>query len=360
MTHHRLPAAPPAVLEYIFPVTDSLSPAPDVLVVRFSAIGDILLITPLLRAIRTRYPGARIGVLTKEQYVPLLSHNPHVSEVIGVAPGEGIRSIADRIRGVRYTDILDLHGSLRSHALRRLAPGPWRTYAKRWVERTVLITTKRDLYHQEVPVAERYFEAAQRLEVDPDGGPPDFFLGEEADRSATEWLSRLGLGQDRPIVAMAPGAAHATKRWPAEYWVDLARRITPTGADVAILGGPDDTLLAGRIAEQAGANVASLAGVLGLQETGAVIRRAEVLISGDTGVMHMATGVGTPVVALFGPTVRQFGFFPYRSAAGVVELDLPCRPCSAHGSARCPLGHHRCMKQMLPDLVFAALAKSLA
>jgi heptosyltransferase-2 len=91
-----------------------------------------------------------------------------------------------------------------------------------------------------------------------------------------------------------------------------------------------------------------------------VIRRAEALISGDTGVMHMATGVGTPVVALFGPTVRQFGFFPYRSDAGVVELDLPCRPCSAHGSARCPLGHHRCMKQMLPDLVFATLGKALA
>ena len=341
-------------------MTDSLSPAPDVLVVRFSAIGDILLITPLLRAIRTRYPGARIAVLTKERYAPLLSHNPHVSEVIGIPPGEGIRAIAERIRGVRYSHLLDLHGSLRSRALRRLAPGRWRTYAKRWMERTVLITTKRDIYRAEVPVAERYFEAARRLDVDPDGGPPDFFLSEDADRRTGEWLFRLNLGQDRPIVAIAPGAAHATKRWPAEYWIDLARRITSTGADVAVLGGPDDARLAGRIAEQAGSSVASMAGILDLQETGAVIRRAEVLVSGDTGVMHMATGVGTPVVALFGPTVRQFGFFPYRSAAGVVELDLPCRPCSAHGSARCPLGHHRCMKQMLPDLVFATLAKALA
>jgi heptosyltransferase-2 len=341
-------------------VTDSLSPAPDVLVVRFSAIGDILLTTPLLRAIRARYPGARIAVLTKERYAPLLSHNPNVSEVIGIPPGEGIRAIAARIRGVRYSDLLDLHGSLRSQALRRLAPGPWQTYAKQWLQRTILITTKRDTYHVETPVPERYFEAARGLDVEPDGGPPDYFLSEEADRRAGEWLSRLGLGQERPIVAMAPGAAHATKRWPADYWIELAQRITPTGADVAILGGPDDTHLADRIAEQAGPKVASVAGVLDLQETGAVIRRAEVLIAGDTGVMHMATGVGTPVVALFGPTVRQFGFFPYRSAAGVVELDLPCRPCSAHGGARCPLGHHRCMRQMLPDLVFATLAKALA
>ena len=91
-----------------------------------------------------------------------------------------------------------------------------------------------------------------------------------------------------------------------------------------------------------------------------MIRRSEVLISGDTGVMHMATGVGTPVVALFGPTVRQFGFFPYRSASSVVELQLPCRPCSAHGSRRCPLGHHHCMRQIVPDLVFPALAEALA
>jgi heptosyltransferase-2 len=341
-------------------VTDSLAAAPDILVVRFSAIGDILLITPLLRAIRARYRGARIAVLTKEQYVPLLSHNPHVSEVLGVAPEEGFRAVAERIHSVRYTHLLDLHGNLRSHALRRLAPGPWRSYAKRWLERAILITIKRDIYGAWLPIAERYFEAAAELDVQPDGEPPDFFIGEEADKRAGDGLSSLGLGRDRPIVAMAPGAAHATKRWPAEYWVDLIRRITPTGADVVVLGGPDDAELASRIAERAGANVASLAGALGLQETGAVIRRAEALISGDTGVMHMATGVGTPVVALFGPTVRQFGFFPYRSDAGVVELDLPCRPCSAHGSARCPLGHHRCMKQMLPDLVFATLGKALA
>lgn len=352
------PLPPRPCRRYILPVTHSFGP--DVLVVRFSAIGDILLTTPLLRAIRVRYPGARIAVLTKERYAPLLSHNPHVSEVLGVAPGEGILAIAERIRGVRYSHLLDLHGNLRSHALRRLAPGPWRSYGKRRVQRALLIAAKRDARGGEVPVAERYFEAAGELEVEPDGGPPDFFLAEEADRQAAERLEALGLGRDRPLVAVAPGAAHATKRWPPEHWVELIRRITPTGADVAILGGPDDASVAADIARLAGPAVGSVAGALGLQETGAVIRRAEALVSGDTGVMHMATGVGTPVIALFGPTVRQFGFFPYRAPASVVELDLPCRPCSAHGTSRCPLGHHRCMRQMLPDLVYGALARALA
>jgi heptosyltransferase-2 len=343
---------------YILPVTPTLGP--DVLVVRFSAIGDILLTTPLLRAIRSRHPGARVAVLTKEPYVPLLSHNPHVSEVLSVAPGEGIRAIAQRVRGVRYSHLLDLHGNLRSLALRRLAPGPWRSYPKRRLERALLIAAKRDTYGAAVPVAERYFEAARELEVEPDFGPPDFYLAEDADRRAAERLEAAGLGRERPLVAIAPGAAHATKQWPPEHWIELIRRLRSTGADVAILGGPDDAEVAELIARAAGEHVANLAGTLGLQETGAVIRRAEALVSGDTGVMHMATGVGTPVVALFGPTVRQFGFFPYRAPASVVELDLPCRPCSAHGSRRCPLGHHRCLREIVPDMVHTALAEALA
>ncbi len=106
--------------------------------------------------------------------------------------------------------------------------------------------------------------------------------------------------------------------------------------------------------------MASAAGELGLQETGAVIKRAAALVSGDTGVMHMATGVGTPVVALFGPTVRQFGFFPYNAHASVIERDLGCRPCSSHGSEECPLEHHLCMREILPDMVMTTLSRTLA
>jgi heptosyltransferase-2 len=98
----------------------------------------------------------------------------------------------------------------------------------------------------------------------------------------------------------------------------------------------------------------NVAGTLSLQQTGALLARARVVVSGDSGVMHMATGVGTPVVALFGPTVRQFGFFPYRGRAEVLERPLDCRPCSVMGGARCPMGHHRCLKDITPDEVVRA------
>ncbi|MBA3346891.1 MAG: lipopolysaccharide heptosyltransferase II [Gemmatimonadales bacterium] len=341
-------------------MTDSSKPTPHILVVRFSAIGDILLTTPLLRALRARYPAAWITALTKEQYLPLLSHNPHVNEVIGIGSGESFRQVAERLRRAGYTHRLDLHGSLRSLALRRLVPGRWTTYSKRRLARALLIATKRDFYCADVPVAERYFEAAAQLDVRPDGASPEFFLSPEAPSDASSWLMRTGAGA-RSLVAIAPGAAHATKRWPVGHWIELTRRLTSSEASVVVLGGSEDVTIAKAIVAGAGPRVFTAAGQLTLQQTGALLQRASALVCGDTGVMHMATAVGTPVVALFGPTVRQLGFFPYRARrATVVERDLGCRPCTAQGSSRCPLGHHRCMREIVPAAVTATLAEMLA
>lgn len=275
-------------------------------------------------------------------------------------PQETVRQVAERIRAVRYSHMLDLHGNLRTLALRRLAPGPWTTFSKRRLPRAVLIVTKRNFYGGPSPMAERYFEAAHGLDVKPDGEPPEFFLAPEAEEGVADRLNELGLGNGPALVAIAPGAAHATKRWPPLSWIALARELRGTGAEIVVLGGEEDATLAKWIAAAAPGAV-SVAGVLSLQETGAVLRRSAALISGDTGVMHMATGVGTPVVALFGPTVREFGFFPYGTKrAAVVELTLGCRPCSTKGGSRCPLGHHRCMREIPPDAVLHALRTVLA
>src|SRR3989442_1031062 len=129
----------------------------------------------------------------------------------------------------------------------------------------------------------------------------------------------------------------------------LAERLGDAGYRPVIVGGPEDRGLAQQLVAEGGGAVASAAGEFSLQETGALLARARVVVSGDTGVMHMATGVGTPVVALFGPTVGQFGFFPYRAPAVVLERALDCRPCSATGTAACPLGHHRCLTDITPE-----------
>jgi heptosyltransferase-2 len=234
-------------------------------------------------------------------------------------------------------------------------PCQWSGYSKRKIARTTLISTKINIYGKPVPVPERYFEAAQALDVQPDGGPPEFFLAPAARARVARWLAERGLDR-QPFAALAPGAAHATKRWPIRHWIALAERLRTMGYELVAVGGADDR----ELANQLGPGVHNAAGEFTLQETGACLARAAVLVSGDTGVMHMATGVGTRVVALFGPTVELFGFFPYASGAAVLESDPGCRPCSAMGTARCPLGHHRCLEEVFPDQVAAAVQRLVA
>lgn len=332
------------------------SPAPPrILAVRFSAIGDLVLTTPLFRAIRTRHPQAHVTVVTRSSFLPLLADNPRINTVIGWDPATPFRELVADLKARSFSHRLDLHGSLRSARLRRALGGRWGGYPKRRLARAILIRTKRNLYRDHRHVAERYFDAARGLDVHPDGGPAELFLRREAFAAADHFLAAHGLGQERTLLAVAPGAAHATKRWPERHWLALMGRLTAR-ADVVILGGAAEREIAERMAAAGGARAASAAGHFDLQGTAALIKRARSLAAGDTGVMHMASAVGTPVVALFGPTVQAFGFTPYRARATILErLDLTCRPCSKMGGPRCPLGHHRCLEEILPDDVEAAL-----
>jgi len=326
-----------------------------VLCVRFSSIGDVLLTTPLVRALHRRHPDAELYFVTKRAMAPLVVENPYLDRVIELEPKERITDLARRLRALRPTHGLDLHGSLRSAALRLLVPCQWGRYSKRRLARTALIAAKINMYGKHVPVPERYFEAARALDAHPDGGPPEFFLAPAARERVARWLTERGLDR-QPFAALAPGAAHATKRWPIRHWTALAEQLRTMGYGLVAVGGPGDR----ELAAQVGPAVHNAAEEFTLQETGACLARATVLVSGDTGVMHMATGVGTRVVALFGPTVELFGFFPYASRAEVLERDLGCRPCSAMGTERCPLGHHRCLEELFPDQVAAAVQRLVA
>lgn len=339
------------------PPTRQFAPPPHILAVRFSAIGDLILTTPLLRALRTRHPQAQITFVTRVGLAPLLASNPRVNTVVGWDPDQPFEELVRALKPLAFTHRLDLHGSLRSLRLRRALGGRWGHYPKHRLARAILIRSKRNLYRHPRHVADRYFDAARGLDVVPDGGPAELFVRREALGEADAFLLEHQLGTQRTLLAVAPGATHFTKRWPERHWVALMGRLTAR-ADVVILGSAEDAPLARRLAEAGGSRAASAAGRFDLQGTAALIKRARSLAAGDTGLMHMACAVGTPVVALYGPTVDAFGFFPYHARASVLQrTDLDCRPCSAMGTATCPLGHHRCMEEILPDDVEAAMRK---
>ncbi len=317
-------------------------PGPRVLLVRFGALGDVILTTPLLRAIRRTHPDAEVTVVTKAAYAPVLAASPAVHRVEPAADGDALRDLADRLRAVRWDHRLDLHGSLRSRLLRLLVGGRWRGWRKPRLRRAALLWAGVDTFRPPVPAAERYFAAARGLGVQPDGKPAEVHVT-APDAARARVVEPRG-----PYVALAPGARHATKRWPPDHWRALAARLRAAG--YAVVG-------VGTAAERAllpDPEVVSGFG-LGLGPTAALLQGARAVVAHDSGLMHLATAVGTPVVALFGPTVPAFGYAPYRARGVVVETALPCRPCSAFGGAHCPMRHHRCMIEITPDGVAGAV-----
>ena len=320
-------------------------------------MGDVLLTTPLIRAIRERHPDARITFVTKTAFTPLLVDNPRIAEVVGYDPATPLRALAAWIKAGGFTDLLDLHDSLRTRLLRLMVGKSWGSYPKHRLARTLLIRTKRDRYPDRRPVAERYFDAARRLDVKPGGQPLEFFVRREAMEGAQQFLRDRGLGIDRPVIAVCPGAQHATKRWLLRHWQHLVTRLTTTGSDVVVLGGPAERQLGEDVAAAGAESAANAAGAFDFPGSAALLKVSRRAVSGDTGLMHLATAVQTPVVALFGPTVRQFGFYPTGGRATVLERDLPCRPCSPMGGPICPLGHHRCLVDITPDDVFDAIRR---
>jgi len=325
-----------------------------ILLVRFSSIGDIVLTTPVIRAIRKRHPDAHLALVVREDLADLVRHNPRISEVITWQHGTPLGPLARRLRQETWTHRLDLHGSTRSRLLRLLVGGEWSGYPKYRGRRTALIVTGRRRGGSLGPVVSRYAQAAAALDIELDTLPAEIFVSVEADDAARQFLAERGLGRHRRLVALVPGAAHFTKRWPAEYWIELAARLAPRN-DLIVLGGPVEREVAEAITAAAGSAAASAAGQFSLLGSAALLRMSAVAVAGDTGLMHTATAVGTPVVALYGPGVEEFGFFPWHARARVLQVDLGCRPCSAHGGPRCPLGHHRCLRDITPEQVAGEL-----
>lgn len=315
---------------------------PSILVVRFGALGDVILTTPLLRAIRRAHPEARITYVTQRAYATLLEPDPAIARMAALERGESVRALARRLRGARYDHRLDLHGSLRSLALRCLLPGRWRSWAKRRVRRALLVRLKVDASPSPIPIAERYFEAARDLGVTPDGEPAAVFT------RPTDAAAAAALAGAKAYVALCPGARHWNKRWPPGHWAALAGRLRADGFAVVGLGTADERGLLPAPGVRNGFGTS-------LGVAAAVLRGARVAVANDSGLMHLATAVGTPVVALFGPTTPALGYAPYRNRGRVLGRPLPCRPCTAFGGAHCPMRHHRCMIDLDAAEVAAAV-----
>lgn len=339
----------------------AVSKADRILVFQTAFLGDLVLTLPLIDSIRSLHPDGYLAVVAIPSTRSLLETHPAVDEVLVYDKRGGGRSMRGMMKMVRtlrdnhFTRAYTPHRSFRTALILTLAGIPERIgYSG---------TAGALLYTKRVDRDENQHETARILALLGDTSPsvtqPRIPPDNSRKSAVEEWLISKGL-LGKSFVAMAPGSVWATKRWPWVYWNRLAEKVaTEQQMPVVLVGGPDDKELCGDIANKAGDGVYSAAGLLDVPGSAELLRRACLLITGDSAPLHLGVGVEIPVLAIFGPTVPEIGFAPTGPNDRVVGLDLECRPCAIHGGDVCPLGHHNCMRQLEPDTVFRTVEEML-
>jgi lipopolysaccharide heptosyltransferase II len=339
-----------------------------ILIIRFSSLGDVILASPLIRVLRNAYPTAIIDFVVKSEYADAVRFNPHLSSVIEFKTSEfeELKALRKTLYKTGYDTIIDIHNSLRSRFL-RFVSGARNVYTirKQVLARFALVQFKWNIYRRALSASERYFQTGRALQLHDDGNGVEVFVPDAVRESTGMILSGCHLEHYSTVVGLAPSSRHFTKRWPPDRFVELGIALARKHrAKVLVFGGKEDGDYCGDIAQMINADLGSrvaesFAGNFSLLETAAALDFCNIVVSNDTGLMHLAAARKRKLVAIFGSTVKEFGFFPCGTEHIVVEEQgLACRPCSHIGLGRCPKGHFKCMKDITVDRVLKA-AESL-
>lgn len=332
-------------------------------------IGDTVMATPAFRALRHGLPGATIVGVIKPQVAPTLDGAPWFDRWIDYDPrardpAARTWAVAGRLRAERADLALLFPNSFRSVLLALLAGIPRRIGYDRG-GRGLLLTDRleyprsRDGRRLPTPIVESYLALARRMGCPGDSLRPELFTTVADEAAADRAWESLGLRRDEPVVCLNTGGAYGpAKSWPVGHFAALARRIADeAGRAVLIVCGPSERAAAQAIATAADhPRVLSLAGFdLSIGLTKACVRRSTLLVTTDSGQRHFAAAFGVPVVTLFGPTHIAWTR-TYHPHAIHVRHPVPCGPCQKRS---CPLGHHRCMRDLAPQAVYEAVRRYL-
>ncbi len=332
------------------------------LILRFSSIGDVLQCLSVAGAILDSDPSAEIHWVTREDMKPLIQGHPAVKKVWSLSKGQGFKSMRDLARDLRaenFDFIYDAHNNLRSHVLSFLLNGlfSWRRLfsktrflrrsQKRW-KRFFLFRFGWNLYPKPFSGQRALLEPLAKWGLSVQApAAPQLFLNPQVFESLR---LKVGAWNLENSLALAPSAAYPLKRWPLTHWKALIEEMPQQ--KFVVLGGPGDNFLSELVAVDP-SRVLNLAGHLSLLESAAVVSLSQALVANDTGLLHVAEQLGKTCVALMGPA--PFGF-PSRPKTKILEIDLPCRPCSKHGQGPCVNKEfQKCLVDIRPQEVVKAL-----
>lgn len=324
-----------------------------ILLIRLSSIGDIVLTSPVIRCIKQQLPGIEIHFLTKPGFRSILQANPYIDKLHLLA--NDLNDTIDVLKAEQYDLIIDLHHNLRTLKIKQ-ALGKVRaiSYNKLNVQKWLLTALKINTLPP-VHIVDRYFNAIRPLGVVNDGKGLDYFIPAEDHIADHDIPAAQSLG----YIGIVIGAALYTKKLPVEKLRELCSQIN---YPIILLGGPEDRENGNAIASTDPVKIYNSCGKFSLNESADLVRKARLIISHDTGLMHIAAAFKKPIISIWGNTVPRFGMSPYFGNAAQLSIikevkGLWCRPCSKIGYGKCPLGHFKCMnKQDLHQMAQQALS----
>ncbi len=321
-----------------------LGSAKKILIIRLSSLGDILLCTPLIRSIKKKNPDSQIDFILRESYEDLLKLNLYITNIYKYdESGYVVQSLINSVISEKYDLIIDLQNNIRSRWITRIAKVPVVKFNKHHFDKFLLVKFKINRLKDSDPIPVRYAESIENLELDDEG--LELITDKTPSTALQSGLNWIGL---------CPGAKHFTKRWPAENYISLGKLLNENGFKIVLFGGILDSEICSIISNEL--NALNLCNENDILQTAADMKLCKAIYTNDSGLMHAATAVKVPVIAIFGSTVKEFGFFPYNAKSIVIENEgLSCRPCTHIGRENCPKQHFNCMKEITPQLAFEKL-----
>lgn len=329
-----------------------------ILVIRFSSLGDIILTTPVLDALKENYRDSEICFLNKQKYQGLFEADLRINSVIYFQPGEkdkgvaGLFRLIKRLNHEKFDMVVDLHSNLRSFFIRTLVKAQKKIrYNKRLIPRLQMVYFKK-WKTSSVSTVESYLKSLEKIGMKVENGVPRLFVKNEERVWAERFLSGAGFKGEGLLIGIAPGAKWDTKKWGKDKFSSVAKKLCQDlPAKILLVGDKNDLNLIEDIKDYVGEKKVIQAVDLPLDKLMALIERCEAFISNDSGPMHLASALGVPTIGIFGPTYPGLGFSPSGLKDKIFWAGVECSPCSLHGKKECVREKRFCMDEMMPEEV---------
>lgn len=311
------------------------------LIIRFSSIGDIVLTSPLLRCLKNQVKEAEIHFATKAKYRDLLIANPYIDKLHFL--NDHFNDLLKILKSEKFDYVIDLHQNFRSFRIKSAISAPAISINKLNFRKWLLVNIRIDRLPKD-HIVERYLRTVSFFNVVYDSQGLDYFIPE-----GQEYHSLLPPGFSNGYIAFIIGGTYFTKRLPINKISEICKGIR---YPVVIVGGPDEAFTGEEISNHSVGNVLNLAGKTTINESASLVMNAKLVLTNDTGMMHIAAAFGKKILSFWGNTVPRFGMYPFfpHPSSKILEVEgLRCRPCSKLGFGKCPRKDFRCMNDLDVD-----------